>query len=117
MDYDVILFWLVVFFALFGFIGNLAKIRSTGPGWVILHGLILLLVLTGRLLGSRSLIFGAAACWFLFGLVPGFLSRICFRLVLQQRYRSARRWALIISWLHPADGWRTQPKLIHTLAL
>ena len=117
MDYDTLLFWLIAFFSLFGLIGNLVRIRSTGPGWLLVFGSILALDFAGAWLNSAALIYAAAACWFLFGCVPGILSRACFRLVLRQQYGPARRWALLMSWLHPLDGWRTQPKLIRTLAL
>src|SRR5204862_7521513 len=98
MDYDIILFWLIVFFSLFGLIANLAKLRSTGPGWLIVFGSILGLGLSGGLLDSKPLVYAAAACWFFFGWIPGILSRVCFRLLLRQQYGPARRCALVMSW-------------------
>lgn len=48
---------------------------------------------------------------------PALLSRLYFRCVLQQRFEAATRLARLIGWLHPADGWREQPELLHALHL
>ena len=115
MDYDVLLFWSITFFSVTGLILNAVRIRITGPGWLVVYALILLLCITGRQLQLNWLIYAAGLAWLLFGLLPAILSRICFKLLLQQRYSRARRLAVLMRWLHPADGWPAQPGVIHLL--
>ncbi len=63
------------------------------------------------------MIYTSAAMWLLLVLLPGLIGRRCMQRCLQQQYAAAYRLAQIIRWLHPADGWRTQPDLIHALDL
>src|SRR5258708_911504 len=71
----------------------------------------------GRLGKQNVLIYSAAALWLLFVLLPGMLARVYHRRFLEQRYQAARRLARIISWLHPADGWRQQPEIVYAIEL
>ena len=55
--------------------------------------------------------------WLLFVLAPGLISRLHFRSFLQQNFAAARRFARIISFLHPADGWLEQPRIAAAMEL
>src|SRR5262245_12366500 len=112
MEYDIIIFWLVCFSCLIGLGVSLAHIRSAGPGWIVLYLLILLLCLLAWFLERKVLLYTGTAMWLLLVLLPAFLARIYYRRLLQQRYSAAGRLVRIISWLHPADGWRQQPEIV-----
>ena len=117
MDYDVVIFWFVCFSRLVGLVVALARVRSAGPGWAVLFLLILVVSLTGWFLEQKALIYIAGGMWLLLVLLPGSLTRFYHRRLLQQRFTAARRLARIMSWLHPADGWRQQPEIVHALEL
>ncbi len=55
--------------------------------------------------------------WGTLYLAPALGSRRMGRLILAGRYDAAERTARVLAWLHPADGWRQQPRLIHAMAL
>ena len=117
MDHDVIIFWLVGLLCLAGLRVALRQLRGGGAGWVVLLFLILAIDVTGWLLGKSVLIYAAAATWLLFVLLPGLLGKLYFQRFLQQRYSDARRLAMVISWLHPADGWREQHEFVRAAEL
>lgn len=94
-----------------------ARVHSAGPGWLAVFLVILTLSITGWLLEQRVLIYIAGGMWLVFVLLPGLLARFYQRRMLEQRYSAARRLARIISWLHPIDGWRQQPEIIHAIEL
>ncbi|PYI99795.1 MAG: hypothetical protein DME25_22155, partial [Verrucomicrobia bacterium] len=97
--------------------GALRRVRTAGPGWAVLFLLILAICLAGWSWQQPSLVYASGALWVLFVVVPGLLGKLYFRRFLEQRYPEARRLARIISWLHPADGWRQQPGLVHAVEL
>src|SRR5882672_6029910 len=117
MDYNLILFWLVVFWCATGLAVGLRRMRSAGPGWVVLLVSILLVCLAGWFWQQPALIYAAGAMWLLLVLLPGALAGLYYRRFLQQRFSAARRFARIISWLHPTDGWRQQPEIVRAVEL
>ena len=117
MEYKALIFWLVCFSSVTGLVGALRRVRTAGPGWAVLFLLILAICLAGWSWQQPSLVYASGALWFLFVVVPGLLGKLYFRRFLEQRYPEARRLARIISWLHPADGWRQQPGLVHAVEL
>ncbi len=116
MDLEVILFWFVLIACLSGLVAVGRRARSAGWGWLIVF-LMILLVDLGGWFGERALIYIAFGLWILLVVVPGLISRTYFQRILQQRYTEASRLARVISWLHPADGWREQPRLIRAVGL
>ncbi|MGA2257916.1 MAG: rhomboid family intramembrane serine protease, partial [Thermoguttaceae bacterium] len=117
MDYDIVIFWIVCFSCLSGLAVMWTHVRFTAPGWAMLYLGILLLSVAGWLLEQPGMIYAAAATWLLLVLLPRLITRLYHRRFMQQQYSAARRLAQIVSWLHPADGWREQPKIIHALEL
>ena len=117
MDYDIVLFWLVCLSCLAGLVVMWMRVRFAAPGWAVLYLAILLLSVGGWLGEQPAIIYTAAAIWLLLVLLPGLIGRLYQRRFMQQRYSAARRLARIISWLHPADGWRQLPKILRAIEL
>ena len=117
MDYSIVTFWLVVSSCLAGMMATWTRVRLAGRGWLVVYLAILLLSVTGWLLEQAAIIYAAAALWFVLVLLPGWIGSRYNRHFMQQDYVRARRLAEIIRWLHPADGWRDLPKIIHALEL
>src|SRR3954451_6791214 len=109
MEADVLIFWIVCFSSLAGLGVTLTKVRIVGYGWVVVFLLVLALSLAGWLREQKGLIYAGAAMWLLLIILPGLLSRLYYRRLLEQHYSKARGIARIIGWLHPADGWPQQP--------
>jgi rhomboid protease GluP len=117
MDYNVIIFWFVAISCFSALVVSLGRLRSVGMGWAVIFLGILLIDVTGALRKQDGLIDLSLGLWLLLVLLPGLLGKLFYRLSLQQRYSAARRIARLISWLHPLDGWRDQPKFVHALEL
>ena len=117
METDIVIFWFVILTCISGLVVVTARFRSAGIGWAGLYAGIMLIAVVGEVFNKSGFIYAALAAWFLLVLLPSLLSRVFYRHVLQQHYASARRLARLISWLHPADGWRQQPEVIHALEL
>ena len=62
-------------------------------------------------------IYTAGGVWLLLVVLPGLIAKLCSRRLLQQDYAAARRLARIARRLHPADGFRELPEIIHALEL
>ena len=117
MDNDLVIFWLVFFAALCGLVVALMRVRLLGRGWVALYLAILLISVFGELENQKACIYVAAAMWLILVLLPGLIGKLYTRRFLQQQYSAAFRLARVLSWLHPADGWRQQPEIVHALDL
>jgi rhomboid protease GluP len=118
MGFDsTVLFWLVSLSSLVGLAMTWVRVRFTAPGWLLIYLAVLLLSLAGWLWPQPAWIYTAAAIWFLLILLPALVGRLYNRRLVQQRYAAARRLARIIGWLHPFDGFRELPKIIHAFAL
>ncbi len=117
MDNDVVIFWCVFFYALVGLAMTLTRVRSDRRGWIVLYLAILFMALFGKLEEQRACIHVAAAMWLMLVLLPGLIGKLYSRRFLQQQYAAAFRWARLLSWLHPADGWRQQPEIVRALDL
>jgi rhomboid protease GluP len=115
MDNDLVIFWCVCFYAFFGLVMTLTRLRSGRRGWVVVYLAILLVAVWGKIEGQEACLYAAVAMWVVFVLIPGLLFRALNRRFLQQRYRDAFRLARVMSWLHPADGWRQQPEVMRAL--
>ena len=117
MDSATVIFWFVCFACVTGLLVLWTRARSTGLGWVAVYLAILLVDVIGWLWELNAVVYAAAALWLLLVLLPGLVSNLYLRRFLQQRYSEAYWLARIISWLHPADGWRQQPQIIHAVKL
>ena len=117
MDYDIVIFWLVFFSCLSALFVALTRFRSIAGGWIAVYLSILLAAVVGKLCHLSALVHVAAAMWLLLVLLPALIVRLYLRRFLQQRYSAARRLARVVSWFHPADGWRQQPEILRALEL
>ena len=117
METVTVLFWFTLLTCLTGLGRILLFARAAGFGWVAVFLLILLVDVFGGLCQFPAAIFVAFALFLLLVVAPGLVSRFYARLFFQQRYAAARRLALVIRCLHPADGWREQPEIIRALDL
>jgi len=117
MENDQVIFWCVFFYAAVGLVMTLTRLRSGRRGWVVLYLAILFVAGFGKLEEEKACIYAAAAIWLMFVLLPGLIGRLYSRRLLQQQYAAAFRLARLLSWLHPADGWRQQPQIVRALHL
>ena len=117
MDYDIVLLMVVCLSCLAGLVVMWTRVRLAAPGWAVVYLTILVPCFAGWFWEQSAVFYGAVAMWFLLVLLPGVVGKLCQRRMMQERYADARRLAQIYSWLHPADGWREQPKIIHALEL
>ncbi|MBW4632383.1 MAG: rhomboid family intramembrane serine protease [Iphinoe sp. HA4291-MV1] len=86
-------------------------------GWIIVSGFILIIIaVLSYLTPSLGGVIGACL-WGILVIVPSIGHRKVDQLIAQQRFGQASRVANLIWWLHPLDGWREQPKLLHALEL
>jgi rhomboid protease GluP len=84
---------------------------------VVVYLFILLVAATGSIFGQPLFIHIAIGLWLGLVLLPGLVARLYQRRFLKQEYAAASRLARVISWLHPMDGWREQPRIVHALEL
>jgi rhomboid protease GluP len=117
MDYDVIIFWSLIFACLSGLAILLPRHRSIGLGSVAVYVVILVIDVLGSVFRQALFIHVAVVLWLVLALLPGIIARLYQRRFLQQQYAAASRLARAISWLHPMDGWREQPRIVHALEL
>ena len=117
MNYDTVIFWIVCLSCLAGLALMWRQVRFAAPGWVVVYVAILFLSVAGWSQEQPGIIYTAAALWLLLVVLPGLIGKLCIRRFMQQQYSAASRLARIVFWLHPADGWREQAKIIDALEL
>ncbi len=117
MDYDSTIFWFICLASFTGMVSGLIRFRSGGRGSALISAFILLVALVGKLLDRSGFIYGSLGLWLLLILCPGLLNKQYYRRVLEQNYSAAGKLARIISWLHPVQGWREQPRILRALEL
>lgn len=116
MEYNTVIFWSLLMACLSALAVTLPRARSVGFGWATVYGVILLMTMLGRL-SNLKFLHAALALWLALVLLPALIARLYQRRFFQQQYGAARRLARLISWLHPMDGWREQPHILHALEL
>jgi rhomboid protease GluP len=117
MDLNRTLLWIVVLAALVT-LARLFRLRSRlGRGWRVVCLALLAVTLGALIIAPDRAGLVAGGLWLVFVIVPSIGARILQRLTMQQQYGTARKLALYLQWLHPADGWREQPEMLRALAL
>ncbi|MBD1866205.1 rhomboid family intramembrane serine protease [Cyanobacteria bacterium FACHB-471] len=113
MDLNVILIQLVSFSCIL----LLLRASRLPRGWVIVSAIILLVLAGAYYVAPSWAGFVSGGLWALLILLPivGFAQ--VNRLVSQERYSQARRLAMGLRWLHPADGLFEYPQLLRGLEL
>ena len=118
MQTDLPLFWSTTLVCAIALIRLPRNPTGTRKGWAFVFAAILAQNAIGAYSTNGQFWIRAAAIeWAVLVLTPGLLINRYSLLLNQQRYRDAHRLARVISCLHPADGWRQQPQIIHALAL
>jgi len=84
-------------------------------GWIFVSAAIL--VATAAMFYYTPAVAGliGGCLWAIFIVLPNLGNRRVNQLVAQQRFGQASKVARFVSWLHPADGWRTQPEFLRAL--
>jgi rhomboid protease GluP len=90
---------------------------NNNRGWIIVSGFILVIIaVLSYLTPSLGGLIGGCL-WGILVILPSIGHKKVNQLIDQQRFGQASRVASLISWLHPLDGWREQPKLLYALDL
>lgn len=116
MDLQTIIYWTVLISTAGGLFGAARNFSTVGRGWTLVLGLIIGLLLAGKYFRRVELIYAAGSLWAIFVVLPSMMAKAYNHRIIQQRYADAYRWARAISFLHPSDGWREQPRMIQALA-
>jgi len=113
MSLNLILIQLVVFTCAV----MLVRAHRLARGWLVVAGVILatLALCLVAVPGWAGFISGGVWTILLFLPILGF-NRVG-RLVTQECYQQARKWANLVKWLHPADGYWEYPQLLRGLEL
>ena len=86
-------------------------------GWLFTAlGILTIMGAFYLIIPERSGVIGGIL-WLIFILIPIIGLGQVNRLVYQERFLKARRIAIVLSALHPVDGWRQQPQFLKVLAL
>lgn len=116
MDLNSLLIWLVCLSCLVTIV-RMGRHHPPLWGWVVVSGLTLL-VTGGLAVVTPAIAAKVGAClWGLLLLLPTLISYQVHTLAAQQRFQQACQLAIVLSWLHPADGFREYPHQLRALAL
>lgn len=117
MDGTNILFWIVAISTASTLINALARHRSSAQGWIAVSLTVLGALFFAWLRRDNTFLYVAVGMWVLLILTPSLLATFYNKALLQQQYSAAHRYCRLIAILHPFDGWREQPKIVHALEL
>ncbi len=95
---------------------RLARLHGERPtGWVAAALVVLGVCGASYLLAPRVAGFLAGAAWALLLLIPSLAERATARMLVEKRYRAARRIAVVRRLLHPWNDGRTFPQLLEAM--
>ncbi|NES82076.1 MAG: rhomboid family intramembrane serine protease [Moorea sp. SIO2B7] len=117
MDFNHLLVWIVCFSCITFLIRVARSSIRNSRGWIIVSTSIIAITI-----GMSYLDFawsGIVGCilWGIFLLLPMIGFANVNQLVNQERYSKARKLSSRLRWLHPADGWLENPKLLKALEM
>lgn len=113
MSLNLVLIQIVAFTCLF----LLLQFRRLPQGWLIVCLSILLILGVGLVTVPDRAGLISGSLWFVLILLPLMGNAQVNRWVMQEKYRQARRIAIALRWLHPADGFVEYPQLLKGLEL
>lgn len=113
MDLNQLLFWTVCLSCI-TFVFR-AKSSPQSRGWAGIAVAILGVTLLSIYLFPQWAGFIGGSLWVVFLLLPLLGFAHVNQLISQERYREARRWTVVLRWLHPTDGWFEQPQILRAL--
>ena len=115
MDLNTVLHFLVTISCCS--IGLRTLISRNNWGWLLVAlGILIIMGTSHYFIPQQSGLIGGIF-WLIFILIPIIGLGQVNRLVYQEHFGKARGIAIILSWLHPGDGWQKQPQFLKVLAL
>jgi rhomboid protease GluP len=115
MDLNNLLLWIVCLSCVSTLILAVRISANNNRGWIFVSAAILVATAAMFYLTPKVAGLIGGALWAIFIVLPNLGNRRVNQLVTQQRFGQASKVARFISWLHPADGWRTQPDFLRAL--
>lgn len=91
--------------------------RTYARGWIFVSGFVLVVTVVSSYLAPAIGGLIGGCLWGILIMVPSIGFMKVNQLVAKQRFGQASKLATFLSWLHPADGWREQPKLLRALEM
>jgi rhomboid protease GluP len=117
LETNRILFFLVAVWTVASLVRLVRGGARRSRGWIAVNAFVLGAMGTTRFALPGLEGFVGLGVWGTLYLAPALGSRRMGRLILAGRYDAAERTARVLAWLHPADGWRQQPRLVRAMAL
>ena len=117
MDFNHLLIWIICFSCIIFLLRAARSSLIHNYGWLVASSSILTITLGISLLDPAAASLIGGALWAIFLLLPAIGFSLVSQLVYQKRYGEARKLASCLRWLHPADGWLEQPKLLLALEM
>jgi rhomboid protease GluP len=117
VDLNIVLIAIVSLASALTLLRGLAAPTAYNRGWRIVATLTLAVLLLSLFVRPEMAGFIGGGVWGVLVLLPSLGFRLVNQFVLQQQYGQARRLAVILRWLHPADGWFEQPEFLKALEL
>jgi rhomboid protease GluP len=117
MNLNHIIVWTVCLSSIALLIRSVRVSGGQDRGWIVIClGIVALAIATHAAEPAWS---GAIAggLWLLLIVIPLVGMRRLTQHLVQYRFHSAKRWAIALSWLHPADGWPDQVPILQALIL
>jgi rhomboid protease GluP len=115
MDINNLLLWIVCLSCASTTLYAVRTSARNNLGWIFVAVFILLVTaIFSYLIPAIGGLVGGCL-WLILIVLPSIASRKVNQLAAQQRYSQASKVALVVSWLHPADGWREQPQILQAL--
>lgn len=117
MDLNYLLIWIVCISCISILIYAFRFSTSYTRGWIIAALLVLCTIILNAYIYPSIAGFIGAFFWMFLILIPLIGSNQINKLAAKQQYSQARKLSIILSWLHPADGWREQPEILQALEM
>src|SRR5262245_57817238 len=118
MELNYVLAWFVCVSCTF----TLLRLLRSGSasrtwGWIAVLAISLITTIVLSFLAPHWNGYAGGILLGLFVLIPSSAARHMQKQVVRQQFTSARKMADVVRWLHPADGWREFPDILHALEL
>ncbi|MEM6751455.1 MAG: rhomboid family intramembrane serine protease [Cyanobacteria bacterium P01_C01_bin.38] len=117
MDINYLLTWMVCISCISQILYGIRSSAIQGVGWIVVSGFVLAVTATLSYLTPTIAGLVGGGLWVVLIVTPAVAIKNFNRLLTQQKFKQARRVAIFVRLLHPADGWREQPELIKALEM
>jgi rhomboid protease GluP len=117
MDINHLLLWFVSLSCFSILLRAMRLPTDYNRGWAIAASLVLgLMAISIHFVPRQAGLIGGGA-WAILFLIPIMGIRWVNALTYREHYQEASRLSVLLSWLHPADGWREYPAILGAIAL